>query len=199
MSNCSIGKQYRVKEKWETKKFFSGFNILNPVWWAKTLNEFFRIVIILSIIVGIIFASGYWQGMKRKPVKLGYKDFIAYVEKDGETHKIEVKNNTLRFDDKIVRAQDIPELKPYGIKIRPKLFAGISNSADAEVGIGAEVFHYFKWNLDVFGTQKGAYIGVSHEVELAEWIQNSSVGVAMGKAWDNPNDNRFLFYWSTKW
>lgn len=196
--NCYIGKQYKKVEKFSAKKFMKGMNVLSPIWWAKTTNSLFRMLIIAGIVFAIIFGSGYWQGLKRKPVILGYKDFVAYITRDSEEHKLEVKKGMLYFDDKVVRVSDVPQLKPFGIKIRPKLFAGVGSGIEGELGLGAEVFHYFKWNLDVFGTNKGAYVGISYDMELAEWMRNSSAGFAIGKAWENLEDTRFIFYWSIR-
>jgi len=197
--NCVVGKQYKYKEPWSSKKFWSGFNIVNPVWWSKTFNEVYRFLIVAGIIAIILVSFGYWQGMKRKPIILGgYKDFIAYLERNGEQHKLEVRDGHVFLDNQIVRASDVPQLKPYGIKIRPKLFAGISSIGNGEVGLGMELAHYFRWNLDVFGTQKAIYAGISYDVELADWMRNSSAGISFGKAWEDPNDNRFLFYWALK-
>lgn len=195
--NSSIGRQYS-SEHFDIKKFVRGLNVLSPVWWAKTSNEILRLTIVGAIVFGVVFATGYWQGIKKKPVILGYKDFIAYLERDGEQHKIEVKKGALYFDDKVVRVSDVPQLKPYGIKIRPKFFAGVGSGIEPEIGIGTEILHYFKWNLDVFGTQKAAYIGVSYDMELAEWMRNSSAGIAIGKAWKDLSETRFIFYWSIK-
>ena len=115
--------------------------------------------------------------------------------RDGTEHKVEVRSGQLFLDDKGMTVSDIPQLKPYGIRIRPKLFAGVGASG-GEVGIGAEVFHYFKWNVDVSGTQKAAYVGVSWDVRLGSLIENSSVGISFGKAWKDPDDSRILVYWS---
>jgi len=199
MLNCSVGKKWKYRERFELKKFGKGFNILNPIWWSKALSDFFKVLIICGIVFGLIFGYGYWKGMKRKPIILGgYKDFIAYLERDGEQHKLEVRDGHVYLDNKIVRASDVPQLKPYGIKIRPKFFAGVSSAGEGEVGLGAELAHYFKFNLDVFGTQKAAYLGVSYDLELADWVRNSSTGIAIGKAWSNSEDTRILWYWSLK-
>lgn len=192
-----MGKNIK-KEHFDKRKFARGLNIFSPVWWAKTSNEMFRLIIVGAIIFGIVFVTGYWQGLKRKPVILGYKDFVAYITRNGDQHKLEVKKGALYFNDKVVRVSDVPQLKPYGIKIRPKFFAGIGSGLEPEVGIGTELAHYFKWNLDVFGTQKAAYIGISYDMELAEWMRNSSAGIAIGKAWTNLEDTRFIFYWSIR-
>jgi len=197
--NCSIGKKWKKGERFELRKFGKGFNILNPIWWSKALSDFFKVLIICGIIFGLIFGYGYWKGMKRKPLIFGgYKDFIAYTEINGEERKVEMRDGHLYIDEKVLRVSDVPQLKPYGIKIRPKLFAGVSSIGEGEVGLGAELAHYFRWNLDVFGTKKAVYAGVSYDIELADWMRNSSAGIAFGKAWENPDDSRFLFYWALK-
>jgi len=199
--NCSIGKKRKNREKFDRRKFWSGFSgLLDPVGWAKDFMGLFNVrkLVTYILILGLIFGYGYWKGIGNKPIILGYKDFITYIERNGEQHKIEVKKGMLYFDNKRVNVSDVPQLKPYGIKIRPKLFAGVGSGIEGEVGLGAEIAHYFKINLDLFGTNRGAYIGLSYDMELAEWMRNSSAGVAIGKAWDNLEDTRFLFYWSIK-
>lgn len=198
--NCNVGKKWKYREKFDRRKFWSGFSgLMDPVGWAKDFMGLFNIrkLVVYVLILGLIFGYGYWKGIGNKPIILGYKDFITYIERNGEQHKIEVKKGMLYFDDKRVNVSDVPHLKPYGIKIRPKLFAGVGASG-GEVGLGAELAHYFKFNLDVFGTQKAAYLGISYDIEWAEWIRNSSTGIAIGKAWQNPEDTRILWYWSIK-
>jgi len=200
--NCSIGKKYKKngREPWSWSKFRNGFFALRDgEGWGKDITSIFNVrkFIIYALILGLIFGYGYWKGIGNKPIILGYRDFITYIERNGEQHKIEVKKGMLYFDDKRVKVSDVPQLKPYGIKIKPKFFAGIGVSG-GEVGLGAELAHYFRFNLDVFGTQKAVYAGISYDIEWAEWIRNSSTGIAIGKAWQNPEDTRILWYWSIK-
>jgi len=198
--NCSIGKKWKHRERFDRRKFWSGFTgLMDPVGWAKDFMGLFNIrkLVTYTLILGLIFGYGYWKGIGSKPILLGYKDFVAYAVRNGIEHKVEVRSSQLYLDDKLMTVSDIPQLKPYGIKISPKLYAGVGASG-GEVGIGAELAHYFKFNLDCFGTQKAFYAGISYDIEWAEWIRNSSTGIAIGKAWKNPEDTRILWYWSIK-
>lgn len=187
----------KTKEYFNVKKFLAGINIFNPLMWVKTLVYSFRQLIIIAVIIGLIFGMGRWSGKKDKPVILGYKDFTAYIDNgSGREHKLEVKGGRLYFDNKVVKVRDVPGLRPYGIRIRPKLFAGLGFDG-GEVGLGAEVAHLYKLNLDIFGTNKAFYAGVSYDIDIEGWVQNSSTGIALGKSWDML-DTRALWYWSWK-
>lgn len=196
------------KERWSFKKFLKIFDLSDLVEWSKWLGGALKTVVIMALIGGLIFGTGYWQGRGGKPVNIGYKDFVAEVKSpDGSLHKVEVRNGILYFDNGVVTQNKIKELEAFGIKIRPKLFFGIASGFEPEVGLGLQVLKYKKFNLDVFGTQKALYVGVSYDLELPGFgkslIQNSSVGVAVGKSWDSlfgneSEDWRGIIYWSLK-
>lgn len=196
--NVSIGKRYR--EPWNNKKFFGGFNIIHLAWWGKTFNTVFRIFVVVAIIFGIVYGIGYWQGWKRKPVVVGTEDFVAYVtDKYGVKHEIKCKNHRLYLDDQRINVGNVKALKPFGIDIKPRIFFGVGSSMSAEVGLGAEIAHYFQWNISVFGTQKGAYVGLGYDLNLSnEFLSNSTIGLAVGKSWTLADDIRFLVFWSFK-
>lgn len=185
------------KEKFSGKKLISGFNIFSLVWWSKAITDTFKVLIVFVIVVSLTFGIGYWRGMRSKPVILGYRDFVTWINNGNDEHKIEVRDGKLYFNDRMVRVSDVPRLKPYGVHIKPKLFVGTGSNLEAEVGVGAEVAHYFKLNLDLFGTNKAFYGGISYDLEIEGWLENSSTGLAIGKGWDL-EDTRLLWYWSWK-
>ena len=171
--------------------------------WKKFRGGFWNILI-YGVIIALIFGAGYITGFGKSPVDVGYKDFTAIVtEKDGTHHTIAVKNHILYFDGKVVHQSDIPQLRPYGIEFKPKVFFGVGASTgitdgSGEIGIGAQIAHFYKLNLDVFGTQKAIYAGLSYDLSFKQDIlSNSSIGIAVGKTWDM-QDTRFLVYWAIR-
>jgi|GEM_PF-5606563 len=197
-----------TKEKFSVKKALSSFNILDPIAWMKWFSGAFRTVIVLALVVALIFSAGYFKGVGDKPINVGYKDFTAQVKaKDGTVHTVSVKGGILYFDKQVVHGHDVKELEQFGIKIRPKVFFGMGTALEPEIGAGFQLLKYQKFNLDLFGTQKALYVGVSYDLDFSgtagTLIQNSSVGIAVGKSWnsmfgDDTNDNRVLLYWSVK-
>jgi hypothetical protein len=192
-------------EKFDWKKFLSSFNVLNPVLWSKWLCGAVRTVIVVGVVVGILFGLGYWKGITNKPITVGYKDFVATMkDKDGTSHTVSVKGGILYFDGVAVRGKDIKDLEAFGIKIRPKVFFGVGNGLEPEVGLGAQIIKFYKFNWDIFGTQRAIYTGISYDLDIKnlKWLQNSSIGIGVGKEWDNiingNNDLCWLAYWSIK-
>lgn len=182
------------KESFSFRKFVRAFNVLDPIQWAKSISVMFRTLIVTGIILGIIFGMGYWKGRSNSPVKVRADDFIAYVQNGGgEEHKIEVLRGQLFFDDKIVRAKDVPSLKPYGIMLKPKLFIGTKG-----FGLGAKIAQFYNLNLDVFYMIPDLIgVGVSYQIHLDKGIRinNLSAGVGIGKhLGGNVNDTSIVLY-----
>lgn len=202
-TNCYIGKKTKIKPKvnnefFSFRKFIHGLNIFCLDFWYKAIPNFFKTILVAAIIGGTIFGVGYWRGVRDKPVITRHQDFIVYIEdKRGDTHKIEVRDHQLYFNDEKVRVKDVPSLRPYGIKITPKLFAGVGNIEDVEIGVGAEVAYVYDFNLDLFVTGLGIYAGISYDLDFSRFFQNSAIGVAIGRDWELV-DNRFLIYWTLR-
>ena len=172
----------------------------------KMLTGIVKTLITLAIVAGIIFGIGFWRGKQTKPVWVDMKDFQAQVKckYTGQTHDLSVRNYKMYFDDKAVTEGDIPALKPYGIELHPKLFAGLGTKG-AAMGAGFEVAHFYKLNLDVFMmTDKAAYVGISYDLKVdgakasINWFENSSIGIALGKGLSNVEETRIMLYWSLK-
>ncbi len=195
-------------EPFSLKKFFKGLNLFDLVGWAKWFSGAVRTLVVVALIGGLIFGTGYWQGRGTRPVNVGYKDFVAEIKQsNGDMHKVESKGGVLYFDNQVVTYNKIKDLEKFGIHLRPKLFFGIGSGFEPEIGVGFQLLEYKKFNLDVFGTQKAIYVGISYDLELPgmakSLIQNSSVGVAVGKSWDSlfgsdVEDWRGIIYWSIK-
>ena len=182
-----------TKESFDLKKLGEGFNLVDPVGWAKTLSHLVRTLIILGIILGIIFGVGYWKGRKNAPVHVNSNNFIAHVTNgDNKEHTIEVRDGQLLFDGKLVKAGDVPALKPYGIMLKPKLFLGTSG-----LGAGAKVAQFYNINLDIFAMMPDLIgAGVSYQIHLDKGIKinNLSIGVGMGKHMGGNGDTAIVGY-----
>jgi len=202
-----LKKEVTGKEDFDSKKFTSRFfGLFDVVGWAKWINQFIKTLLVLVLITGIIFGVGYWKGKGSKPVFTDSKDFtMELVCKDtGKKHLLVVKNGKYYFDGKVVTAKDLPALKPYGIELHPKLFAGVGSKGPA-VGAGFEFAHFYKLNADVFlMSDKAIYLGVSYDLRMdatkaaMNWFENSAIGLAVGKGLDNPEDTRIMLYWTIR-
>jgi hypothetical protein len=172
----------------------------------KILTGVVKALIAIIIVAGIVFGIGFWRGKQTKPVWVDMKDFQAQVtcKYTGQVHDLSVRNYRMYFDNKAVTEGDIPNLKPYGIELHPKLFAGLGTKGPA-MGAGFEVAHFYKLNLDVFlMSDKAAYVGISYDLKMdntkasVNWFENSSIGLALGKGLSDVNETRIMLYWSLK-
>lgn len=116
------------------------------------------------------------------------KDGFVFVE-DKEGNKI-----------KQLSVKDIPYLKrklsPFGLQLEPILVGGYGISdfgeSSPEIGAGVSWLRYYKFRLDSFLTQKGVYpLGVSYKLS-GLGMENSAVGLAIGKGYSG--DNRAIVY-----
>jgi len=155
---------------------------------TKFLSTYLRLIPLALLIIGAIFAYGYFKGKAGKPVHFDLKgqeatiklnEHYLRIEKDGTAKVVDNKGNIL----KVIRAKDIPELakqlRPYGVIFEPVAVIGAgasSASADFEGGIGFRYLKCFKWITDVIITNKGFYpFGVSYKI-----TDNSAFGVSVG-------------------
>jgi hypothetical protein len=155
---------------------------------SKFISTYLRLIPLALLIIGVIFAYGYFKGKAGKPVHFDLKgqeatiklnEHYLRIEKDGTAKVVDNKGNIL----KVIRAKDIPELakqlRPYGVIFEPVAVIGAgasSASADFEGGIGFRYLKCFKWITDVIITNKGFYpFGVSYKI-----TDNSAFGVSVG-------------------
>ena len=192
-------------ESFSIKKLASkGFGLFDLVQWSKWLNNTFKTLLVTVIILSVFFGFGYWKGKSGKPIWVNMEDFHAKVKckYSDHIHDISVINYEMYFDDKKITEGDIPKLKPYGIELKPKLFAGVGLDGTS-IGFGSEVAHFYKFNLDIFAmSDRAIYTGISYDLNLKnekiDWFSNSSLGIGMGKSTKQPLDNRVIFYWTIK-
>lgn len=200
-----------IPEKFSKRKFAEGMlNIANPVEWAKDIVSILnlrKIIVYLSI-VGIIFSYGKYQGMLGKPVEVNLSyDKEFNLKLDGHyLHKPKNSQNLEIIDKdgniiKNIKAKDFPELakalRPYGIIFKPVGIIGVGASSDSrgfEGGAGISFIKYWAWRIEIFLTNKGAYLGTSYKLPW-KLTKNSYLGAGYGKGW--LGDNRGIFYY--KW
>ena len=181
-------------ESFSFKKFVRGFNLLDPVPWSKSVALSFHTALIIGV---VLLGYGYWRGYKNRPVQVNLKDgtVIELVNGSGKTHKLEAKKGKLYFDGKVVRTSDVQSLKPYGIELHPKLVAGITSSGSPAAGLGLEVAHFHRLNLDLLALYKFLGVGVSYDIKLEKpvVIDNTSVGIGIGRDFET-NENAVIGY-----
>jgi hypothetical protein len=181
-------------EPFSFKKFVGGLNPVDPVGWAKSISLTLR----SAILIGLILAGyGYYRGYKNRPVQVDLKDgtVIELVNGDNKTHKLEAKRGKLYFDGQLVRTKDVKGLKPYGVELHPKLIAGVTTSGNAAAGLGLEVAHFQKLNLDLLALYKFLGVGVSYDIQLEKpvVIDNTSIGIGIGRDFET-NENAAIMY-----
>lgn len=183
-------------EKFSLRKFISGLNPFNPIAWAKTIVYLVRFLIITGLVVGLIYGVGYWKGKQNAPVQVDMADtLIILTDAEGKTHELRVKDGTMTFDDRTVNVGDIPSLKPYGIELHPKAIAGITSSGTPTAGVGLELAHLYRFNLDLLPLYKFLGIGLSYDLRLDGPIKidNTSIGIGVGRDF-NHNENAVVLY-----
>jgi len=214
-----IAKNANTKVSGETvfvpAKFTNGMlGIADPIGWAKDITQLFNIrkLIVYAIIIGMIFAFGFWKGNQETPVKIDLGEGKeCHIKLDGHYLHI-AKDGSVTVEDKDgkilkrISVKDIPELskklKPYGFQLKPILVAGCSmgtnGTAGGEIGAGVSFFKFFKAELDAFvTTHPAAYLGASYSLEDMG-LENTSVGVAVGKSLSDFDDTRVMVYGKIK-
>ena len=200
-----------LKERFSWLKFIVGMlHVFDPVLWAKDFASIFNLrkITIYLTVAFIIMSVGYYKGKTDKPVHLDLKrDVKIYLDKDQVLHI--TKDGHMLIEDeqgkvkKEVRVKDIPELqkklKPYGLQIEPIFVNGMGYNIqkgkfEAEAGAGISFLKWFRWKLDTFLTNKGAYIGASYRIKEKG---NAHIGVGIGKGYKG--DDRVIGYIRFTW
>ena len=197
------------KENFDWGKFFSGFQLFNPVSWGKRLVSVFWNLVVYGVIIAVIMGFGYYSGYRNRPIKidLGYnkeavieinaqKDYI-HIQKDGNVF---IKNKEGKILKQIA-IKDVPNLQkaliPFGLDLKPFVLAGYSSGlkgdGQLEGGIGLQIAHAWRLALDAFITTCPAvYAGISYQV-----TDNFYVGGALGRSLRDFDDVRGIIY--MKW
>lgn len=188
-----------MKKKSETfnlQKFVSGLSLTSQVGWAKTAALSFRMVIVAGLIAAGTFGYGYWRGLKNRPVQVDlHNAHIVLKNGDGKTHDLIIKDGQMIFDGRPVKVGDLPQLKPYGIGLKPKLAAGITTSGNPAVGLALEVARVWNWNLDILALYKFLGIGVSYDLHFEKpiFVDNTSIGLGIGRDFDTNATEAILY------
>lgn len=193
------------KEVFQWDKLGSGFNFLNPIWWSKALTDSFKVLIVFGIIFGLIFAFGYYRGVKGKPVRvdLGYEEAVEIQVPNSDLRLYKPKNSDRLYwidkdGNKIdVKVADIPSLKkalkPYGIVFEPYAIGGVGfgeKGTEAELGAGVYFLKYYLARFGLHLTQKGIYVGIGYKLS-GLGLNNTAINLSYGKGYSG--DERILF------
>ena len=196
-----------TQESFQWTKFKKMFYLGNGVEWIKSIKEIIDIrkLTIYLVIIGLIFAYGWYNGVQGKPIKvdIGYgkeamiklDGHFLHIAKDGSVYVEDKDGNRL----KQISVRDIPSLKrklaPIGFQLQPIIVAGYGISdfgrSGIEVGAGVSFLRYWKGRLEAFITQRGIYAGTSYKI-----TDNSGIGLGVGKGFKG--DNRAIIYFRTK-
>jgi len=159
---------------------------LQPI---KILTSSIKTIILCVAIAGAVYGYGYWRGRVNAPVNLDLEGRSATIKLNNHFLKISPDGsmNVQDKDGKILKAikvKDIPELakalKPFGFVIKPIMVmgAGVGDGIKYEAGPGLQVFKYYKWYLNTFVTNGGAYVGPSYRI-----TENFDAIGGIGKGW----------------
>ena len=195
------------EEVFSWAKFFNGFGgLFNPVGWAKDIVGIFNLrkLTIYILVIGIIFAYGWYKGTQGKAVKidLGYGK-EAKIDLNGEYLYIDKEGNVYLKDtktDKIIKqisVKDVPGLKkklaPYGFEFEPiaLIGGGLGDTGmEAEGGVGLSWLRYYKWRIQSFITNRGLYpIGLGYRI-----TDNSGLTLGAGKGWAGDNRITLMYH-----
>ena len=120
---------------------------------------------------------------------------IISQDPEGNTHELKIESGTMTFDGRPVKVGDIPSLKPYGIELHPKAIVGITSSGTPTAGVGLELAHLYRFNLDLLPLYKFLGIGLSYDLRLDGPIKidNTSIGLGIGRDF-NADENAVILY-----
>jgi hypothetical protein len=169
---------------------------LQPI---KILTSSVRTILLCLAIAGAVYGYGYWRGKVNAPVHLNLQGKAATISLNEHFLKIDQDGSMCVVDKngtvlKRIKVKDIPELakqlKPFGFVVKPIMVmgAGVGEDVKYEAGGGLQFFKYYKWYLNGFVTNGGAYIGPSYRI-----TENSDVIGGIGKGWKL--DTRVFLGW----
>ena len=197
----------KIDEKWDTSKFVDGLTQLKSrVKWGKSFNSDFnfRTMIIrlsfLCLIASVIYGVGVYRGRLGKPVHvdLNYEKSFTLQLNGTILHKPKNSSQLELLDKdgnkiKDIKVGDVEELrkalKPYGIDIKPFMTMGYGfgeRHTGKEVGLGTQIFKYYKAHIDAWLSNRGAYVGTDYHL-----TDNFGVIGGIGKGYSG--DSRWYF------
>ena len=183
-------------------------NDFHPI---KLLTSTAKILLVLSVIMGVVYGWGWYQGHQGLQPVLNWhgkeewvslNDHYMHIKKDGSMEIVASDKKTIL---KKLTVKDFENLKknsrPYGFILEPVgvVGGGISNASTGfEGGIGLRYAKFFKWVADVCLTNKGFYpFGISYKL-----TDSSAIGLSVGTGFKNGERGffeRYLIKYSFKW
>lgn len=203
---ATITNNTSTKEPFSMEKFKKAFNLADKVEWIKDFVSLFnaRKLTIYCLVIGIIYAYGWYKGRLNAPIKvdLGFeKEWIMNIDgeeiyKPKDSNDVYIRDSETKEILKHIKHKDMgilrEKVKPIAFQFKPIFIEGIGNGDKGikhEVGAGLSYLRYWKWNLDAFLTNKGAYpIATSYKL-----TDSSSIGGGWGKGYKG--DDRVIVYW----
>jgi len=188
---------------WDGRKFIHGLNIFTGARLGKFLHHVYQNFIVAIIVAALLFGTGYARGWKSKPINFGQREqstVIIAVDKDtGKKHEIVIRTDgSGTFDGEPITQGLVPDLKPYGIHLKPKLAVGVSTTAGPVAGFAIETAHWNRLNLDVlYFVPDILGVGVSYDIYWRKGvkIENSAAGIGATYSLSDGTPG-VVFYWT---
>ena len=183
-------------ERFNLRKFLRGLNLLEPVGWAKATVLTVRLVLMISVVALIVFGYGYLKGYRNRPVQVDMTNATVMLKNgEGKTHELKAKDGKLYFDGQPVKTKNVKNQAPIGIELHPKAVTGVTSSGNVAAGVGLEVAHIHRFNLDLLALYRFLGAGLSYDIRLEKpvVIDNASIGIGVGRDFES-GENAALLY-----
>jgi hypothetical protein len=170
----------KLPESFNGAKLLDGMiNVTSKVGWAKDIASIFNLrkLLIIGVIIGVIYGAGWYMGtlgkapvidLKGKEEFISLNEHFLHIKKDGSMEVLDHDKKTLL---KKITVKDVANLRkalqPYGVDIKYFACTGgsLGEKAYFESGLGVQSLKYYKWNINHFITNRGAYpIGLGYQI-----------------------------------
>ena len=184
------------QEKFSVRKLVQGLNPLDPVGWAKASVLTLKSLILVGLVLLALYGYGYWKGYRNRPVQVDMKDAVIHLKNgEGKTHELKAKDGRLYFDGQPVKTSNIKNQSPVGIELHPKAVTGVTSSGNVAAGVGLEVAHAYRFNLDLLALYKFLGAGVSYDIRLEKpvVVDNTSICIGVGRDLETDENAAILY------
>jgi len=171
-------------EKFDWKKFINGFNLINPVNFAKVARDIFYTLVILAIIIGGIYGYGYWKGKKSQPIVINNMEDRTITVKDSNNveHKIDIIKGAITFDGQKVIVGDLKVKPPFGWQLRPGI--AVVTRQHLDICTALSLAYVNKFEVDVLGNKDFIGGGISYKITTTKPFQISNTSLGAGLLFD---------------